>query len=219
MLLLYLLTVLDGSCCCSVAQLCLTLWTPMDCSIQNWESSKKDYTPTTPSTPVPMGIFHRPALTSGLYLCLQVNQLKKRETKSLASEPTGICSMSFGNRGWMCNSGWGITHEGGCFCLSHLTKHIACDTWKFSGPHRPPPTPTTTGHLYERVSTHVHTHRHAHSLGKNGQLKVPTVGSIKKTGGLLKTKKRSWNCMTPGKVSVKSYNVELALSTLMLQRK
>ena len=49
MLLLYLLTVLDGSCCCSVAQSCLTLWTPMDCSIQNWESSKKDYTPPHPT--------------------------------------------------------------------------------------------------------------------------------------------------------------------------
>ena len=97
---------------------------------------------------------------------------------------------------------------------THRLRHL-----KIQWTTQTPPTPTTTGHLYERVSTHVHTHRHAHSLGKNGQLKVPTVGSIKKTGGLLKTKKRSWNCMTPGKVSVKSYNVELALSTLMLQRK
>lgn len=59
---------------------------------------------------------------------------------------------------------------------------------------------------------------HVH-WGGNSQLRVPTVGSIKKTGGLLKTKKRSWSGMTLGKVNVKSNNAELALSTLMLQRK
>ena len=47
------------------------------------------------------------------------------------------------------------------------------------------------------------------------------MGSVKKKKkrGLLKAKKLSRSCMPLGKVSVKSNNAELALSTLTLRRK
>ena len=125
-------------------------------------SPHKRTNPPTPPTPVPVGIFHRPALTSGLCLCLQVNQLRKRETESLASEPTGICLMPFGNRGWMGNSGWGITHEDAS--VSVIWPNTSHVTLEHSVDHTDPPNDRTS--LWKRVYTCAHTHTCMFTGGK-----------------------------------------------------
>lgn len=86
-------------------------------------------------------------------LPLSPGQPRKREKKSLASEPTGICSMSFGNRGWMRNSGWGITHEDASVSVIWPnTSHVKLEN---SVDHTDPPNDQTS--LWKHVYTRAHT--------------------------------------------------------------